>query len=210
MTIHKILFNCIESLEKSSMSSAPIKGSTLEMYVAYKDLIKAIIGCEDDTKKDVTDAMADAFLCGDPRAYYFFETIANQVAEFVQQLPYRFYIDVYDGAGGGSPKVFKTLDELIDFVREKTFFDEEQFGMLACYDLLKGEHISENVYQYIHANNYQRYALRGIDGEFRGDADTLEMAKAMAREWVDGGISEEVEVYDREENKWVWSISRED
>lgn len=82
--------------------------------------------------------------------------------------------------------------------------------MLACYDLLKGEHISENVYQYIHTNNYQRYALRGIDGEFRGDADTLEMAKAMAREWVDGGISEEVEVYDREENKWVWSISRED
>jgi len=209
MTIHKILFNCIESLEKSSMSSAPIKGSTLEMYVAYKDLIKAIIGCKDDTKKDVTDAMADAFLCGDPRAYHFFETIAKQVAEFVQQLPYRFYIDVFDCAGGGSPKVFKTLDELIDYVAEDTYFDEERFGQLACYDLGKGEHISEKVYQYIQVNR-KRYALCGEDGYYQDEVDTLDEAKAMAREWTDGGISEEVEVYDRKENKWVWSISRED
>ena len=208
MTIYKILLDCIESLKKGSMSSAPIKGSTLKMYFAYKDLIKAIIGREDDTKQEVTDAMADAFLCGDPRAYHFFETIAKQVAEFVQQLPYRFYIDVFDGAGGGSPKVFKTLDELIDYVAEDTYFDEEQFGQLACYDLGKGEHISEKVYQYIKANR-KRYALRGEDGDYQDEVDTLDEAKAMARDWVDGGISEEVEVYDREENEWVWNISRE-
>lgn len=208
MTIYKILFNCIESLKKSSESNTPIKGNTMTMYCAYKDLIKAIIGCEDKTKQDVADAMADAFLCGDPRAYYFFETIAKQVAEFVQLLPYRFYIDVFDGAGGGSPKVFKTLDKLIDYVAADTYFDEEQFGQLACYDLGKDEHISERVYQYIQANR-KRYALRGDDGNYQNEVDTLDEATAMARKWVYNGISEEVEVYDREENEWVWSISRE-
>lgn len=196
--------NFIEHQQKQNKNEN-IKGNPVKIYYAFVELINAIIGKENTTDDD---CIVDAFLSATTDSGNLLINLANSIGNFVKEMPYRYLIARFDGAGGYSPMPLKTLDEVIDYMDKETFFDEEEFGQNTCYDLVKKEDISEKIYQYITAGR-KRFALQGEDGDYQDEADTLDDAKAMAREWLDGGISLVINVYDREENEWVWYLDED-
>lgn len=196
--------NFIEHQQKQN-KNANLKGNPVKIYYAFVELINAIIGKENTTDDD---SIVDAFLSATTDSGNLLINLANSIGKFVKEMPYRYLIARFDGAGGYSPMPLKTLDEVIDYMDKETFFDEENFGQNPCYDLVNKENISEKIYQYINAGR-KRFALLGEDGDYQDETDTLEDAKTMAHKWVDGGISLIVSVYDREENEWVWYLDED-
>lgn len=173
----------------------------------YSSLISAIMRSQGREATMIDNAIINAFIGGTDKGTQLLDELASAVKKFCEKLPYRYAVCKFDGCGGSTTSYWHTLDEVIDLVSAETFANNEMFGQLTCYDLVNGEDITAKIYHFI-ADNRNRYALVGTGGDYSGESDSLPDAILEACDWISNGISEYVEIYDRETGKCVWEGKR--
>lgn len=158
---------------------------------------------------ECNNMFAKAFILGMDASAEFFDKLYKAFEQFIKYPAYHYAVAAFDGAGGARTHFFNDLNEVIDFIKERTFADNEMFGQHAIYDLVSKKHISQEVCDRIIAES-KRYAIVGEYGDMAGEADDIVSAYNTAAEWINNGISEYVYIYDRETAETIKEFERPD
>lgn len=174
---------------------------------AWKNLLMAIHG-KDTIFEDLAEIRALSYMTTNNGL----DELARTAKLYEHHLfhpEYRYVISKYDGAGGATTFLHNTLEEVLDSIYDMCFTDDEMTGQFNCYDLHKAEDITDQVRGYVMANRL-RYAVacytqRNGDETYEGgQASTLDEAKKILCGFLEQGIGDYGEIFDRENGKCVW------
>lgn len=158
-------------------------------------------------KNECNNIFAKAFILGMDDSAKCFDALYKAFKQFIAFPAYRYAVSAFDGAGGARTHLFNELGEVINFVKGRTFADNEMFGQHVIYDLVGEKDISQEVCDRIIAES-KRYAIVGEEGDMAGETDDIVSAYNTAAEWINNGISEYVYIYDRETAETIKEFER--